>query len=82
MRPRVRVDEEVRQHRRALLKGLAALLARERPPVDVDRYGDQLRKIKLQFSSDIRKGYKGLGLKGLGLKGLGLKSPASRSIEL
>ena len=36
VRPRVRVNEEVRGQRRAPLEGLAALLAREGPFVVVD----------------------------------------------
>ena len=41
VRPRVRVDEEVRRQRGAPLEGLAALLARERPLVVVDRSGGE-----------------------------------------
>ena len=37
VRPRVRVDEQVRRERRRTLEGLAALLARERPLVRVHR---------------------------------------------
>ena len=39
VRPRVRVDEEVRGQRRAPLERLAALLARERPLAVVNRSG-------------------------------------------